>query len=169
MLVSHPVGHFNPRDIPAWAAHVYASSFIPPPPVTEMLAKPSSTIRLQRNEEKCNRLLYFRTDIPKSVCKIINRHLQKTIGRFDTSALSEKLPNPGAKSLVRSTLSASLSTIHMLCLNRHLRNSPMCKGSQRNSLVCIGSGICIGFIKSSLRCNNQHGILPTSLPCTTSA
>jgi hypothetical protein len=60
-----------------------------------------------KDEDKCNRMLHLRTDIPKSIRKFINLHLQKTIGQYDILLLSKQLPHPYTNPLVCCMLLAA--------------------------------------------------------------
>jgi hypothetical protein len=107
MLTSQCIAHFHPHNISAWVAHVHASSFIPPPPIIPAKHAASPTISSMKDEDECNRMLHLRTDIPKSVRKFINLHLQKTIGQYDTLLLSKQLPHPSTNPLVCHILLAA--------------------------------------------------------------
>ena len=169
MIKSHPISHVNSRQISDWRAHVEASSSIPPPPVSPPKPTVDSAI-YSIHEDKYNRLLHFPTVIPKSISKIINQHLQRTIGQHDTPLLSAQLPHPKTNPLVRSTPLAAVIDVHVqVSFNRRPGDFPTYGRSQRHTPTCIASGICIGFSKSSWRCSSQHGTFVTSPPCTISA
>ena len=112
MLKSHPVSHVNSHQISDWRAHVEASSSIPPPPVSPPKPVVDSAI-YSIHEDKYNRLLHVRTDIPKSISKTINQHLQRTIDQHDTSLLLAQLPHPKVNPLVRSTPLAAVIYVYV--------------------------------------------------------
>ena len=120
MLTSHPVSYC---DVSSWAAHVHASSLIlPPPPVVPSTSSTSTSTTVAGAyiyQDGCDRLLHFWADIPKPVCNVISRHLQLTIGNWDTNSLLESLPHPIRNPLVCSMLlQLRSSAIHMSYMQR---------------------------------------------------
>ena len=156
MLTSHPVSYCSPCDVSSWAAHVHASSLIPPPPPvvpsTSSTSTSTTVAGAHIHQDGCDRLLHFRMDIPKPVCNVISRHLQLTIGNWDTTSLLGSLPHPIRNPLVCSMLlRLHSSVIHVSYICRNLHAIPMCAQSQINMAMFCTLGICTGFSKSCLK------------------
>jgi hypothetical protein len=163
MLNPNPIIHSNPRDVQEWAAHVYASSSIPPPPIIPPRRSETAITSPNNNEDRCNRLLHFRAEIPNSIRTAIGEHLQSTIGHYDTLSLAADIPQP-----ITNPLVCILPwKVHMYVLNRNRlpRSFPMCKESQKNTTTSSKSEICTGFSEFSSRCNCRHDTLLASPSC----
>ena len=130
MLTSHPVSYWSPCDVSSWAAHVHASSLIPPPPEVPSTSSTSTSTTVAGayiDQDGCDRLLHFRTDIPKPICNVISHHLQLTIGNWDTHSLLGSLPHPIRNPLVCSMLlQLHSSATHASYMQKLARYSDVC-------------------------------------------